>query len=186
MRFNKKAEEAGGQAFSQTPQSVVNPIPGDQRPVPQRKLSGSPTRALIDACLNINGNLETEGEVQVDGRINGNIRCAHLTVGKDATIIGDITADEVVVRGKVTGIIRGNRVILQEGADVESEIFQNKLTIEEGACFKGMIHVQNDPKKIGENEAHVVALQEMAAEMKSNAGASNEREETHVRRSLAG
>lgn len=186
MLFNKKAEEAGSQAFSPTRQSGVNPIPGDQMPVSQRKSSGSPTRALIDACLNINGDLETEGEVQVDGRINGNIRCAHLTVGRDATIIGDITADEVVVRGKVTGVIRGNRVILQDGAHVESEIFQSKLTIEEGACFKGMIRDQDDPRKIDTQEAHVVALQEMAAEMKSSGGASNERDETPVRKSLAG
>ena len=101
--------------------------------------------------------------MQVDGRINGNIRCAHLTVGREATILGDIIAEEVVVRGKVTGIIRGNRVILQDGAQVESEIFQSKLTIEEGANFKGMIRDQTEP--------HVAALQDMAAEMKAKVAA---------------
>ena len=182
MRFNKRAEEISNQ-----PSSSINPVPANQTTFLQRKPNASPTRALIDACLNINGNLETEGEVQVDGRINGNIRCAHLTVGRDATIIGDITAEEVVVRGKVTGVIRGNRVILQDGAHVESEIFQKKLTIEEGACFKGMIRDQDDSKKIDDTETHVGALQEMAAEMKSSAVlASNEKDETRIKRTLAG
>ena len=184
MRFMKKAGESDDQALSSTPQSFVNSSRGDQTPEPQRKLSGSPTRALIDACLKINGDLETEGEVQVDGKINGNIRCAHLTVGRGATIIGDITADEVVVRGTVTGVIRGNRVILQDGAHVESEIFQNKLTIDEGACFKGMIRDQEESTSIDGNEKHIIALQEMAAEMKSNGGPPTE-SETHIKKSSA-
>ena len=186
MRFNKRAEETGDQRFSPSRQPTINPAPANKTTFLQHNPNSSPTRALIDACLNIHGNLETEGEVQVDGRINGNIRCAHLTVGRDAIIIGDITAEEVVVRGKVTGVIRGNRVILQEGAHVESEIFQNKLTIEEGACFKGMIRDQGDSKKIDETEAHVGALQEMATEMKSSAVALNEKDETRIKRSLAG
>jgi cytoskeletal protein CcmA (bactofilin family) len=156
MIFNKK-EETGSQAYA--PVRPVSPIATDQSLSAPRRQAATPTRALIDACLNIDGNLETEGEVQVDGRINGNIRCAHLTVGRDATIVGDITAEEVVVRGRVTGIIRGNRVILQDGAQVESEIFQNKLTIEEGANFKGMIRDQGEP--------NVAALKEMAADMKA-------------------
>jgi cytoskeletal protein CcmA (bactofilin family) len=181
MRFMKKTGEGDDQAVSSTPQSLVNSIRGDQTEW-QRRMSGSPTRALIDACLKINGDLETEGEVQVDGKINGNIRCAHLTVGRGATIIGDITADEVVVRGTVTGVIRGNRVILQDGAHVESEIFQNKLTIDEGACFKGMIRDQDESTSIDGKEEHIIALQEVAE--KSNGGPPTE-SETPVKKSLA-
>ena len=173
MIFNKKPEDAGSQL---TPARAFATPPADQGPMLQRRTSAAPSRAIIDACLNIDGNLTTEGEVQVDGRINGNIRCAHLTVGREATIIGDIVAEEVVVRGKVTGIIRGNRVILQEGAQVESEIFQSKLTIEEGANFKGMIRDQTEP--------HVTALQDMAAEMKAKVAGA--RDEAPAKKALAG
>ena len=41
------------------------------------------------------------------------------------------------MRGKVTGVIRANRVILQDTARVESEIFHKRLAIEEGAVFEG-------------------------------------------------
>jgi cytoskeletal protein CcmA (bactofilin family) len=161
MIFNKKPDEVGGQAFAPARTSINTPA-AEQVPLAQRRPgTAAPSRAIIDAHLNIDGNLTTEGEVQVDGKINGNIRCAHLTVGRDAVILGDITAEEIVVRGKVTGIIRGNRVILQDGAQVESEIFQTKLTIEEGANFKGMIRDQDEPA--------VGALKDMAAEMKAKA-----------------
>ena len=104
----------------------------------------------------ITGNLQSEGEVQVDGQIHGDIRCAHLTVGRDALVDGNITAEEVVVRGKVTGVIRANRVILQDSAHVESEIFHKKLSIEEGACFEGTSRRREDPlnAEIAGREAH--------------------------------
>ena len=174
MIFNKKPEDAGGQSMAA--RTFASPAPADHGALLNRKPTPAPSRAIIDACLQIDGNLTTEGEVQVDGRINGNIRCAHLTVGREAVILGDITAEEIVVRGKVTGTIRGNRVILQDGAQVESEIFQTKLTIEEGANFKGMIRDQTEP--------HVAALQDMAAEMKAKvAGAMDD---APAKKALAG
>jgi len=147
MLFNKKAEEellnnlaaAGKRAASAAP-SAVEPAAAALR-----KSNGAPTRSVIDAWLRINGNLESEGEVQVDGQIQGDIRCAHLTVGRDALVNGNITADEVVVRVKVMGCIRGNRVILQDCAHVESEVFHKKLSIEEGACFEGTSRRCDDP-----------------------------------------
>src|SRR5689334_9775908 len=148
MLFNKKAEEellnnlaaAGKRAASAAP-STVEPAAASVF----RKGAGTPTRSVIDAWLTITGNLQSEGEVQVDGQIHGDIRCAHLTVGRDALVNGNITAEEVVVRGKVKGIIRANRVILQDSAQVESEIFHKKLSIEEGACFEGMSRLREDP-----------------------------------------
>jgi cytoskeletal protein CcmA (bactofilin family) len=143
MLFNKKAEEEIMHDFSTTkrPSTTVHAA---VEPAP-RKVNGAPTRSVIDAWLMITGNLQSEGEVQVDGQIRGDIRCAHLTVGRDAVVNGNISAEEVVVRGKVTGVIRANRVILQDSAHVESEIFHKKLSIEEGANFEGTSCRREDP-----------------------------------------
>jgi cytoskeletal protein CcmA (bactofilin family) len=81
--------------------------------------------------------LQSERDVQVDGELNGDIRCSQLIVSRDATINGNIVADEVVVRGKVKGIIRADQVMLQDTAQVESEIFHKSLVIEQGAIFDG-------------------------------------------------
>ena len=114
--------------------------------------SGPPTRSVIDSWVVITGSLLSHGEVQVDGRIIGDICCTHLIVGEDATITGSIIAQEVFVRGAVAGTIRANRVILQESARVDSEIYHQLLSIEEGARFHGRARLNQDPISVGAPE----------------------------------
>jgi len=95
----------------------------------QRRPLGLMLRALIDAGLNIYGVLQTDGAVEVDGKMVGNIGCTHLTIGKGAPVTGNIRADEVLVRGKVKGTIRATRVILQDSAQVEGDIYHDRIVI---------------------------------------------------------
>ena len=153
MLFNKKAEDEFTSDFVTGKRSMTTPgLPADQAIAAARKTGGTPTRSVINSWLTITGNLESEGEVQVDGQIHGHIRCTHLTVGRDATIEGNITADEVVVRGTVKGLIRANRVILQDSAHVRSEIYHKKLAIEEGASFEGNSRRCEDPLNVAVGE----------------------------------
>jgi len=163
MIFNsKKPDESLPQDFvAKRPFISVAP-----EPMPGRKPSGATTRSVIDAWLTITGNLQSEGEVQVDGQVQGDIHCAHLTVGKDASIAGNIVAEEVVVRGKVKGTIRANRVILQDSAQVDSEIFHKRLAIEEGARFDGVSRMREEPM-MAEEPTRMLELQAVAVEMKA-------------------
>jgi cytoskeletal protein CcmA (bactofilin family) len=155
MLFNKKTENgmefecladavvrsANGLAPINTNSPALN-VSGETL----RHRAGTPARSVIDAWLTMKGNLESEGDIQVDGKVQGHIRCTQLIVGKDASIDGDVLAAEVVIRGKVKGVIRANRVKLQETACVESEIFfQKSLGIEDGASFEGQIRRASDP-----------------------------------------
>ena len=109
------------------------------------RMSGPPTRSVIDACLTITGNLQSDRDVQVDGELNGDIRCAQLIVSRNAAINGSIVAEEVIVRGKVKGVIRAGQVMLQDTAEVESEIFHKSLVVEEGAHFEGESRRVDEP-----------------------------------------
>ena len=138
--FNKTPHKDGASLIKDLRQSLDTMLPVKQ-PVSTPRMSGSaPTRSVVDACLVITGNLQSDRDVQVDGEINGDVRCSLLVVSKDATINGNVTAEEVVVRGKVKGIIRADQVVLQETAHVESEIFHKSLIIEQGARFDGQSH----------------------------------------------
>jgi cytoskeletal protein CcmA (bactofilin family) len=111
-----------------------------------------PTHSTLDSWLNITGNLQSDGDIQVDGHVKGDIRCARLTVGKGATIVGNIAANEITVRGSIKGIIRATRVTLQNHAHVESEIIHKTLIIEEGAWFAGVSRAQDDPMRMTSDE----------------------------------
>jgi cytoskeletal protein CcmA (bactofilin family) len=99
--------------------------------------NGLPQRALIVSGVNVKGNLETDGELHIDGQIVGNVSCGRLAIGKDGAVRGDIKADEVVVSGKAEGVIRTHRIMLQESARVMGDIFYEIISIEEGAQFIG-------------------------------------------------
>jgi cytoskeletal protein CcmA (bactofilin family) len=134
MIFNRKTEDGNSSEISLEP--VAGTRLGLSRFMQPAK-NGLPQRALIDAGLSVRGDLETDGELQIDGQIVGNVSCGHLVIGKNGAVRGDIKADEVVVRGKTEGVIRARRVMLQEGARVVGDIFYERMSMEEGAQFIG-------------------------------------------------
>jgi len=105
--------------------------------------------SVIGSDLIIIGNLESKGEVTVEGQIQGDIHCAMLLVGENAQVTGGILAEEVVVRGSVLGSIRGNKVTLQSTAHVEGDVFHKALAIEQGAFFEGKSRRSEDPLASG-------------------------------------
>jgi cytoskeletal protein CcmA (bactofilin family) len=100
-------------------------------------LDGTPTQSFVDASLTIVGDLHSAGDVRIDGRICGNVRCAQLIVGRHAAITGAVIAEQAIVRGRITGTIRSPVVIIQDTAHVESEITYGLLAIDDGAFFEG-------------------------------------------------
>jgi cytoskeletal protein CcmA (bactofilin family) len=153
MLFNKKPHE------ELTPEPTkAEPVRPDPTMAAKRRPDGTSTRSVIDPWLRITGNLEGEAELQIDGHIRGDIRCTKLVISKGATVDGNVTADEVIIRGRVIGVVRGNRVVLQEGAYVENEICYKRLCIEEEAHFEGVVRMRENP---------LDELATVAAEMKA-------------------
>lgn len=101
--------------------------------------------SIIGTDLSITGNVVSKGEVQVDGEVQGDLHCGSLIVGEKANISGGVVADDVVVRGKVLGSIRGMRVSLQASAHVEGDVYHQSLAIEQGAFFEGKSRRADDP-----------------------------------------
>ncbi len=93
--------------------------------------------SLVSANLQVVGNLNTEGEIQIDGTVEGDITCNKLTVGESATISGEINADEIEVRGRVQGRIRARAVLLSKSANVTGDVWHDTLSIESGAFLEG-------------------------------------------------
>ena len=106
---------------------------------------GSDATSVIGTDLTVLGNLQSKGEIQVEGVVQGDIQAARVIVGQAARITGGIVADDVVVQGTVMGSIRGNRVTLQSSSKVEGDVFHQSLAIEQGAFFEGKSRRSDDP-----------------------------------------
>jgi cytoskeletal protein CcmA (bactofilin family) len=59
--------------------------------------------------------------------------------------MGGVAAEDVVVRGRIIGSIRGLRVTLQAQCHVEGDIFHQGITIEQGAYFEGRSRRSDNP-----------------------------------------
>lgn len=111
-----------------------------QPPSEKSSTSGkSVSLSVISHDLSIVGDLKTDGEIQIDGKIEGNVSASTVTIAKSGMVQGEIKAEEVVVHGKVAGQVIATRVELAATAEVDGDIENESLTLEEGASFTGRV-----------------------------------------------
>src|SRR5216684_1820566 len=87
-------------------------------------------------------------DLQIDGKVDGpiSLRGHELTVGRTAELTSEIHARGVVVYGKVTGNLHArDRVDVKSDGSVIGDISTARISIEDGAQFKGRIEI--DPTK---------------------------------------
>ncbi len=106
-------------------------------PPPKPRTSKTAMPSIVSEGLHISGNLFSDGDLQIDGRIEGDIQGRNVTVGATGTVMGKISADEAIVSGSVSGEIRARSIQLTRTAKVQSDLTQETLTIEAGALFEG-------------------------------------------------
>lgn len=101
------------------------------------QVKGAAVPSLLSTDLIITGDIKTDGEVQIDGRLDGNLTAGKVTIGEHGAVNGTIVATIVQVRGKVTGKIDANNIELSETANVKADLVQDKLIVANGAFFDG-------------------------------------------------
>ena len=145
--FTKRTDKEGTGGGAGTAQQ--RPVVGLGEVASARPLPGPAGAAsVVGSALSIKGNLESRGEVQVDGAIEGDVHAMRIVVGEAARITGNLLAEDVVVRGAVSGSIRGNKVTLEAASHVEGDIFHRLLAIERGAFFEGRSRRVEDPAAV--------------------------------------
>lgn len=77
------------------------------------------------------------GVLQVDGEIEGDVQAAEVIVGEKGQVTGMVAGRQVIVRGKVSGVVCAKTVSLQASSNVNGDIHHMSLLIEEGAMFDG-------------------------------------------------
>ena len=114
----------------------------------QAKRGGGRTSSvpsLISADLVVNGTLTSSGDIQIDGRVEGDVSSAGLVIGEKAYVDGEVVADDVTVRGRVQGSIRARKVLLAATCHVEGNILHEAFAVEAGAFFEGNCRHSDNP-----------------------------------------
>lgn len=93
--------------------------------------------SVIGADVTIVGDLVTGSNLQVNGRIDGDVRCGALHQGPGGTIAGNIIADEARLAGLVDGTVSAGLLILEPSARVTGDVSYETLNIETGARVDG-------------------------------------------------
>ena len=102
--------------------------------------SDTGNKSVISNDLKIIGQglkIISQGTLQVDGEVEGDVAGAEVIIGEQGKVTGTVAAERVIVRGKISGVIRGMTVALQASARVEGDIHHMSLAIEQGAEFDG-------------------------------------------------
>jgi cytoskeletal protein CcmA (bactofilin family) len=89
------------------------------------------------------GNISSDGEIHIDGEVRGSIRTHTCLVDSHGEVHGGISAQFVVVRGRVLGPITASQVTIQAGAHVEGNVINENIIIENGAYVMGSITRSN-------------------------------------------
>ncbi len=93
--------------------------------------------SIIAADVRIVGNIISQGDLQIDGQVEGNITCQTLVVGELARISGEVTAERVKVHGELTGKINATVISITHTARVLGDVTHESLEVEVGAQMEG-------------------------------------------------
>jgi cytoskeletal protein CcmA (bactofilin family) len=125
---------------------AANQIQPQPQPQPSSALRGQPPqtreRALVGASIEVKGSLTGNEDLFIEGSIEGKIelRQHSVTIGKSGRVKADIYARTVVVMGEINGNLFGEeQIILRQTSTVYGNLLAPRVTLEDGAHFKGSI-----------------------------------------------
>jgi cytoskeletal protein CcmA (bactofilin family) len=120
----------------------VRPI---QKPsIPERRASVQQTaeRATVGPSIAIRGDISGDEDLLILGKVEGTVDLKEqsVTIGPSGHVKADVIGHTVTVEGEVEGNLRGEeQIVLRSSARVEGNIAAPRVTLEDGAVFKGSI-----------------------------------------------
>ncbi len=126
---------------------------------------------MIGPNITIKGTVTGEEDLLIQGKVEGTISLGQheVSIGQSAEVTANIQAKAVKIDGEVAGDITGTeKVVISKSGNVRGNIVAPRVTLEDGAIFKGSIDM--DP---GETSANTVSLASEKAQEKPAEAAAN-------------
>lgn len=111
----------------------------------------------------LEGNIETFGNIRIEGKVNGNIKSkSKVALGHQSHVEGNIIAQNADIEGEVKGKIEvAELLVLKATAVINGDIMTGKMVVEPGAVFNGTCKMGSSMKeiKIGEQNGITRSIQ---------------------------
>ena len=110
----------------------------------------------VGAGTSIHGNLESSGDIRIDGTLQGNIRTsAKVLIGHEGKVMGDIVAGQADVTGMVVGKVQVTGLLqLREKGSIQGDIHTAQLQVEPTATFNGNCHMGGSVVDLASSHSH--------------------------------
>ena len=103
------------------------------------KIDEDTSPSLLGKEIKIIGKISSKGALQLDGVLEGEITASKLVIEKSAKVIGSVTSEDLVIKGRIIGPVFGKKVRFGSSARVEGDTFHETIAIEDGAYYEGSI-----------------------------------------------
>ena len=128
----------------------TQPAMGEPSATPRPVTTSTADQATIGKSLVIKGEVTGSESLYIDGRVEGSINLAgnRVTVGRNGIVSANINAREIVVLGKVRGnLTASDRVDIRSDGSLTGDVVAARISIEDGAFFKGGIDIRKAGQK---------------------------------------
>jgi len=158
----------GRPAEPERPATPTPSAPAASEPVAPRPVATTTTsdQATIGKSLVIKGEVTGSESLYIDGRVEGSINLSgnRVTVGRNGVVAANINAREIVVLGKVRGnLTASDRVDIRSDGSLTGDVVAARISIEDGAFFKGGIDIRKAGSKPEEVKASASTPEVVAA-----------------------
>jgi len=119
-----------------------------------KKAMSTKVETLIGLETHFHGTITTKGMLRIDGKVDGGINDASdVIIGTEGQVKGDVSANNIIVGGKVTGNLTANNTIeLLPSAQIYGDIRSPQLQISPGAVFEGNCVMTTERERVIEVE----------------------------------
>lgn len=122
----------------------------------QKNGQGSSTPTLISKGCVIQGKIESEVFVRIDGHIKGDLIIKEgLIVGESGLVEGNVNTAELVVYGTVNGIVKADSIEIKSSGKITGEIHTETLQVEKGAVYIGKVVMDSKPLTLSKTPLQV-------------------------------
>lgn len=149
-KTDRPSDLPGAQSPPETQAAPAATYPQPRQPTARAQVAPS----VISSGLTVIGNLESDGEIQVDGTVQGDIHSQTVTVGEGAKVKGSIHADSVHVAGSVEGEVDAHSVAVSKSGRMLGDVIHETLQVEAGAYLDG--HCRRKDAKSSESKVTAI------------------------------